>query len=150
MLACCIYALTSVSLWADEIYDSEPYDTLVLTEKFKGERFQIFPIDPAIVADKSKPLRVRLLEFPEKFYEVDHKDIARVIQFTEIVVTKANELIAAKDFDRAYWHLAFLREEYPNAKGLGKSISDLLYQDCLLYTSPSPRDATLSRMPSSA
>ena len=26
----------------------------------------------------------------------------------------------------------------------------LVYQDCLLYTSPSPRDATLSRMPSSA
>ena len=24
------------------------------------------------------------------------------------------------------------------------------FQDCLLYTSPSPRDATLSRMPSSA
>ena len=24
------------------------------------------------------------------------------------------------------------------------------YNDCLLYTSPSPRDATLSRMPSSA
>ena len=24
------------------------------------------------------------------------------------------------------------------------------YSDCLLYTSPSPRDATLSRMPSSA
>ena len=27
---------------------------------------------------------------------------------------------------------------------------DLKYLDCLLYTSPSPRDATLSRMPSSA
>ena len=26
----------------------------------------------------------------------------------------------------------------------------LLVSDCLLYTSPSPRDATLSRMPSSA
>ena len=25
-----------------------------------------------------------------------------------------------------------------------------LFSDCLLYTSPSPRDATLSRMPSSA
>ena len=25
-----------------------------------------------------------------------------------------------------------------------------LYETCLLYTSPSPRDATLSRMPSSA
>ena len=27
---------------------------------------------------------------------------------------------------------------------------DARYQVCLLYTSPSPRDATLSRMPSSA
>ena len=27
---------------------------------------------------------------------------------------------------------------------------DRLFGDCLLYTSPSPRDATLSRMPSSA
>ena len=26
----------------------------------------------------------------------------------------------------------------------------ILFKDCLLYTSPSPRDATLSRMPSSA
>ena len=26
----------------------------------------------------------------------------------------------------------------------------LLYEDCLLYTSPSPRDGLLSRMPSSA
>ena len=27
---------------------------------------------------------------------------------------------------------------------------DVSYKTCLLYTSPSPRDATLSRMPSSA
>ena len=32
--------------------------------------------------------------------------------------------------------------------GIGKST--VVYQICLLYTSPSPRDATLSRMPSSA
>ena len=30
--------------------------------------------------------------------------------------------------------------------GLGKS----LFYDCLLYTSPSPRDGSISRMPSSA
>ena len=35
------------------------------------------------------------------------------------------------------------------AKDLGNIISKL-EQGCLLYTSPSPRDATLSRMPSSA
>ena len=41
---------------------------------------------------------------------------------------------------------------------LGYGLSELAYEkalseelrDCLLYTSPSPRDATLSRMPSSA
>ena len=32
----------------------------------------------------------------------------------------------------------------------GKLSRDNLDKDCLLYTSPSPRDATLSRMPSSA
>ena len=36
--------------------------------------------------------------------------------------------------------------EYNGTRGTGKSKS----WDCLLYTSPSPRDATLSRMPSSA
>ena len=32
----------------------------------------------------------------------------------------------------------------------GGGIGIQLYNSCLLYTSPSPRDATLSRMPSSA
>ena len=32
----------------------------------------------------------------------------------------------------------------------GKYITDLISRDCLLYTSPSPRDRTRSRMPSSA
>ena len=31
-----------------------------------------------------------------------------------------------------------------------KELDSLLFSVCLLYTSPSPRDATLSRMPSSA
>ena len=33
---------------------------------------------------------------------------------------------------------------------LSKYPESALYHNCLLYTSPSPRDATLSRMPSSA
>ena len=31
-----------------------------------------------------------------------------------------------------------------------QSIHNVQFNNCLLYTSPSPRDATLSRMPSSA
>ena len=34
------------------------------------------------------------------------------------------------------------------ARGMGKGIRE--FKDCLLYTSPSPRDAHESRMPSSA
>ena len=34
--------------------------------------------------------------------------------------------------------------------GLARNIGWVPYKTCLLYTSPSPRDATLSRMPSSA
>ena len=39
-----------------------------------------------------------------------------------------------------------------DAEGLksGDSLTITIYKTCLLYTSPSPRDATLSRMPSSA
>ena len=37
-----------------------------------------------------------------------------------------------------------------NEKNLQNERVDCIYKLCLLYTSPSPRDATLSRMPSSA
>ena len=39
-----------------------------------------------------------------------------------------------------------------NKKGLARELArmNLTLNTCLLYTSPSPRDATLSRMPSSA
>ena len=33
---------------------------------------------------------------------------------------------------------------------MGEGMSRRMIKACLLYTSPSPRDATLSRMPSSA
>ena len=43
--------------------------------------------------------------------------------------------------------------DFDNSKETGKNLgleNDRIYKTCLLYTSPSPRDATLSRMPSSA
>ena len=52
------------------------------------------------------------------------------------------------DFDETFFAndgLQKLANELTNTKDLIKEISD-----CLLYTSPSPRDRTRSRMPSSA
>ena len=36
------------------------------------------------------------------------------------------------------------------ARGRGKKLEEMLVSNCLLYTSPSPRDLSTSRMPSSA
>ena len=66
--------------------------------------------------------------------DVDHPDIV------EFVETKARE----EDKIRA------LRDAGFDMDLGGKDIVSVQYQNCLLYTSPSPRDRTRSRMPSSA
>ena len=54
------------------------------------------------------------------------------------------------------WPDGITNHDFPAGTSLTQRIADLKSKDgknietCLLYTSPSPRDATLSRMPSSA
>ena len=62
-----------------------------------------------------------------------------------------------RDFTRAAyakWIPLIGREPLPMSADYETALRehrfDLLYKDCLLYTSPSPRDGLLSRMPSSA
>ena len=63
------------------------------------------------------------------------------------------------DADDPTWESALARELEEELRArdvvVGSQVHDWLYEPipgrvCLLYTSPSPRDATLSRMPSSA
>ena len=49
------------------------------------------------------------------------------------------------NLDQVLW---FIENYLPQKKDRG--VQKKLYMDCLLYTSPSPRDGLLSRMPSSA
>ena len=63
--------------------------------------------------------------------------------------------IAASDFTEVPWSTKRAAEAFKvPEKNVYEALSALTFkvQDniCLLYTSPSPRDATLSRMPSSA
>ena len=50
--------------------------------------------------------------------------------------------------ERSQYNHFFIASDKEEAAYFQNTLDQL--QDCLLYTSPSPRDATLSRMPSSA
>ena len=57
----------------------------------------------------------------------------------------------ADDYNQMQWHSDDITK--PTLSEVNAKISELEIAEpmrCLLYTSPSPRDATLSRMPSSA
>ena len=57
----------------------------------------------------------------------------------------------AKNFDASigfFWRAS--HQQIYRELGRLREKGYVVSQDCLLYTSPSPRDATLSRMPSSA
>ena len=53
-------------------------------------------------------------------------------------------------YEEACRKLKEIGKEKVNELKISITFTCTLYADCLLYTSPSPRDATLSRMPSSA
>ena len=68
------------------------------------------------------------------------KDLLKKVRKIEIKTKRLSDHIFGGEYQSTF-------------KGRGMAFSEVRqYQfgDCLLYTSPSPRDATLSRMPSSA
>ena len=64
----------------------------------------------------------------------------------------ANEVERKKDRVGNRWRSIFARDDrrQGESNSCKRKGADEYGDDCLLYTSPSPRDATLSRMPSSA
>ena len=60
--------------------------------------------------------------------------------------------LKAEEKDEWYeWKSRYRREDEEKQRQLKEALKDLLERrGCLLYTSPSPRDGLLSRMPSSA
>ena len=64
------------------------------------------------------------------------------------VANKLRGNMSASDF--MYFTLGFIFYKYLSEKIERHANDALVDDDCLLYTSPSPRDRTRSRMPSSA
>ena len=80
------------------------------------------------------------------------------VEITKDYLIDIDDLVAKAELSGARFlmlshmrgHIADLRRIVEVCDGLGVTIIEDCAHTCLLYTSPSPRDATLSRMPSSA
>ena len=124
--------------------------------------------DPTTTTDKSD---VGVLDPEQSEWSDRAASVAFGGQSSDDAATPANDngslpmlvafvgLILAIGFLRSWWFpgilagllvMLFLHElgHYLTARASGMRVSEFFV--CLLYTSPSPRDATLSRMPSSA
>ena len=85
-----------------------------------NQLLHIHIISDSIGATATKVAQATVAQFPEMEYEI-HK---------HILIENEQQLIEALES--------------------AKQTHGIIFMTCLLYTSPSPRDATLSRMPSSA
>ena len=75
---------------------------------------------------------------------LDKASLRRVIKAGKKTDNTGVGVKLEKEYSQSHNYLEEMRSQ---VKGLFQGLRDSL---CLLYTSPSPRDATLSRMPSSA
>ena len=94
----------------------------------------------SISALQDSPDKVRVFGFLTKYLKtLNKKDLSLFIRF----VTGGDLLPEAITVD-------FVDNQNPRMPRVQTCTGVLMLSTCLLYTSPSPRDATLSRMPSSA
>ena len=111
----------------------------------------------AVVADEVKKLAT---ETAAKTTEIDER-VVRIQQAIRTTVIAVERILAdVQDIDKATATVASAVEQQNAATGeIGRNISEASngtqtvaqsIGTCLLYTSPSPRDGLLSRMPSSA
>ena len=80
------------------------------------------------------------------------KEIQRVNALKILGVTVTNGLSVSLHIQTviSFWAQTLYALRVLRAHGLQDSALHNIYRSCLLYTSPSPRDGLLSRMPSSA
>lgn len=135
LLAClAVVVLVRVAAAAEPLYLQEPFDELTLDEKNDHAVLKVRPLElggpPRKVPESPEgKVTVRLLDQPEKAYEVDWAAIAKVALFEDRVLQVATQLVRKAKFDEAYEHLQYLRKNYPKMEGLEAAHDDYLYEE---------------------
>ena len=96
---------------------------------------------------------IRIIDLIEDLDVSDNANLNNKAQLSRLISQKEEHGIKVKEEIRVIWGDYFKKpqiDQFPEIHDLTHSIMLLCSKSCLLYTSPSPRDGLLSRMPSSA
>ena len=117
-----------------------------------GEQF-----GKSLIGENPDPELVRVIQ--EVFLQQDHSKLVPILKAfgdesyydsLKNITIPCTIVIGDKDATTPQFHTDNIIKEIPNATRIDIVGKGHCLNACLLYTSPSPRDATLSRMPSSA
>ncbi len=114
-------------------YDHEPFDELRLTE---GDTVRIIPLLPNQLPQDRKPstkLTVRLPQNPDQEYTILWGKIEKHLTFPQLILEKAEQAVAAEDFDGAYDYYQYLARIYPRLEGLPESHQRWLFQEATAW-----------------
>jgi len=130
-----LFALACATLLAaTPLYEQDPYDQITLNAANDNAVLKITPLElpnrqPPDPAKSHGKLVVCLLDKPDRKFEVAWNSIAKVELFEQLILNKANELVAAGKFDEAYDYFLFLERNRPQTPGLGKAVEDYIYEE---------------------
>jgi len=137
----------SVAFAQDPLYQEEPFDLITLDEHNDNMvlRVQLLP-RPLPEHRASDTLTVRLVDRPEKAYRIMWHSIDKVELFEELVLKKANQLVAAGKHEEAYDYFKFLAEKHPKLPKLQESVQDYLFEEAKVAYRKAQYDAALAML----
>lgn len=131
------------------LYQQEAYDLITLTPEHGGQTLKVRPLpfkDRRVPQPlpRSGNLQFRLVDKPDVLYEIPWGAISRIELFHDLVLAKAQELVAAEKFEEAYDYFAYLFENDPKLPGLDEAYNNFLYTEGLWRQSRGEHDRAIA------
>lgn len=119
------------------LLEQDPYDIIRVAPLSSGGESEEYKVEPIKFPDGKIPqspkptdkLEVKRLDKPDTVQAVEWRYVEKITLFQDLVLAKANELVAAQKLDDAYDYFKYLFERYPNATDLPVAYENYLYEE---------------------
>jgi Bacterial extracellular solute-binding proteins, family 5 Middle len=116
----------------DSVLNETPFDLITIKAEAAGGQAKVFPIDfPGRTKpespDPATKFIVKLINYPDRLYEVRWKDIERIDLYEELVLQGAKRRMQEKEYAAAFEHLNYLRTYHPDTPGLKELREQFLF-----------------------